>query len=620
MKHIILAILILALSAPEVFALRPKTNYQDEYLEVTDVERQDTCLRVYVILKNLPGYWVIVSKNNYLQPHNDPSKKYKLIGAENIELDKRIWMKESGQHDAVLIFDKVPSDVKVVDMKSIADNGKIETPIFGLHLEEKETFTLPAMIDPKSLFSDTPTDDWKDFDPMRYKDIPYYQENGKAHIKGKLHDYHPVAGFTTLNVYTNNQITGSRGKQTENLNPDGTFEFDLNIDYPQYSLFKIGDQVAKDVFVIPGDTVEIVTTTETDFLNYTTGFRKYFGFTGTLNDATAVNLLTDSLKSRFHLEGLISQYYHAITDKVPESANAKLEEIRTTVRKAISGLPNFLGSISVSPYVKDILANEAVSNIIFIGESMGDLERFIYSNPLAISNGNHISHNLGTTAQFHDNSTPEIENSFLRQLQKVNALLESIEVSTLHNRESLEKTKQDVAELATQVTYPAFNQALLSAYTELAVDVVLEQHGLKKAAVYTQLDIDKNADILEELIKPYKGNLIYIDFWALWCAPCRQSIIDQKKIIEHFAGQPFKVLYVSDDTNIVGSNQWLEKKGIPGEHIYISKENWKRIFEYFNLDYVPFGVLIGKDGSLLKTHFNLDSSTAEKEIERHLNY
>ncbi|MDE6638103.1 MAG: redoxin domain-containing protein, partial [Muribaculaceae bacterium] len=117
---------------------------------------------------------------------------------------------------------------------------------------------------------------------------------------------------------------------------------------------------------------------------------------------------------------------------------------------------------------------------------------------------------------------------------------------------------------------------------------------------------------------PYMGNLIYIDFWALWCRSCRQGMIDQKKIVEHFADKPFKVIYVSDDVNIAGSNQWLEKKEIPGEHIYISSENWKRISEYFNFNYIPFGVLIGKDGNLIKTHFYLDHANAEKEIERHL--
>ncbi len=616
MKHIILTIFLLALSVSGIFAFRPKTDYQDAFLEVTDIERQDTCLRMTVILKNLPGYWVYIPKNEtYLQSHNDTTKKYKIIGAENIELDKRIWMKESGQREAILIFEKVPKDIKVVDIMSLEDNGKIETSALGIHLDEKDTTPLPTMIDPNTLFETTSYDKWKGLDPAHYKDIPFYQENGKAHIKGKLHNYHPAAGFSTLNVYTENYITGAREKITENLNQDGTFEFDLSVDYPQYSTIEIGEIPAKDVFVIPGDTIELVTTTETDFLNQRTGYRKYFGFAGRLNDATAVNLLTDTLG--YKLDEIISKCYQAKTDSLGESANSKKEHIENAFNVVNSDLQEFLGTIPVNTYVKDLLATEA-TRVASLYELSAEIKRLMTCNPLIISSGYRFKYNP-ISLKFKDSiSTPEIENGFLRQLQLVNSLIESIEVGTLHDRESLEKTKQNVAELSSQITYPALNRALLSAYSDMVEDVVLEENAPKKESPYIKLDVGKDKDVLEELIKPYLGNLIYIEFWALGSEPCRQSMIYQKKNVAKFADKPFKVLYVSDDSNIAGSNQWLEKKNIQGEHIYLSNENWKRISEYFNFNYIPFGVLLSKDGTLIKTHFYLDGSNADKEIERHL--
>ncbi|MDE6479098.1 MAG: hypothetical protein K2L45_02425 [Muribaculaceae bacterium] len=618
MKHIILAVIILTLSCSGAFALRPKIDYQTHYIEITDVERQDTCLRMSVILKNYPGYWVIIPKDDtFLRAQNDTVRKYKLIGAENIELNKRIWMKESGQHEGILIFEKIPSDVSVVDMLSIENNGNIETMALGINLEEEDSTPTPAMIDPETLFGATSSDVWKGLDPDRYKDIPFYKEKGKAHIKGKLHNYHPAAGYSTLNVYTENYITGSREKLTENLNPDGTFEFDLNVDYPQFSRLVIGEMPAKDVFVIPSDTVELVTTTQADYLNPQTGFRKYFGFTGRLNDATAVNLLIDTIESRYRLGEIITMCLHAKTDTLGESYDSKKERIRRAFNEIISDLPEFLGSIQVNTYVKDLLATEAI-RMASMYEPSAESKRLISCNPLTISTGYQFKYNPNSIILKDSTSTHENGKCFLHQLQAVNALLETIEVRTLHDRESLDQTKQNVSEMVSQITYPALNQALLSAYSELAEDVVLEEHDLNNNSEYTRLNVDKEADVLEELIKPYPGNLIYIDFWALWCASCRQGMIDQKKVIEHFAGQPFKVLYVSDDANIAGSNQWLEKKKIPGEHIFISSENWKRISEYFNFNYIPFGVLIGKDGKLIKTHFYLDHPNADKEIERHL--
>lgn len=94
MKHIILTVIILTLSYCGAFALRPKIDYQTYYYEITDVERQDTCLRVSVILKIFPGYWVNIPKDGiFLRSKNDTVRKYKLIGAENFELNKRIWIR-----------------------------------------------------------------------------------------------------------------------------------------------------------------------------------------------------------------------------------------------------------------------------------------------------------------------------------------------------------------------------------------------------------------------------------------------------------------------------------------------------------------------------------------------
>ncbi len=115
MKHIVFAVILLILTTSGLFANRPKLDYQTYYMEVTDVVRQDSCLRISVLLKNMPGYWVSIPKNGtFLRPHNDTIGIYHLLGSENFELDKRIWMKKSGQHEGTLIFEKLPADVKVV--------------------------------------------------------------------------------------------------------------------------------------------------------------------------------------------------------------------------------------------------------------------------------------------------------------------------------------------------------------------------------------------------------------------------------------------------------------------------------------------------------------------------
>jgi thiol-disulfide isomerase/thioredoxin len=60
---------------------------------------------------------------------------------------------------------------------------------------------------------------------------------------------------------------------------------------------------------------------------------------------------------------------------------------------------------------------------------------------------------------------------------------------------------------------------------------------------------------LDELIEFYKGKVIYIDFWASWCAPCRKEIPDAIRLREKYANCEFVYLYISID-NLV--SKWRE--------------------------------------------------------------
>jgi thiol-disulfide isomerase/thioredoxin len=46
-----------------------------------------------------------------------------------------------------------------------------------------------------------------------------------------------------------------------------------------------------------------------------------------------------------------------------------------------------------------------------------------------------------------------------------------------------------------------------------------------------------------------KGKVVLIDFWATWCAPCREALPHMKKIVEKFKDEPLLVLSVSLDDN-----------------------------------------------------------------------
>lgn len=49
----------------------------------------------------------------------------------------------------------------------------------------------------------------------------------------------------------------------------------------------------------------------------------------------------------------------------------------------------------------------------------------------------------------------------------------------------------------------------------------------------------------------YKGKVLYIDFWATWCGPCKQEIPHMAKLYEHFKdNDKIAIISISIDTNV----------------------------------------------------------------------
>lgn len=168
-------------------------------------------------------------------------------------------------------------------------------------------------------------------------------------------------------------------------------------------------------------------------------------------------------------------------------------------------------------------------------------------------------------------------------------------------------------------------QTYLEKYKEIVHDTTKSNYITSKY----QLDFETADNLLlsdtsgvqttfQKILEQDRGKVIYIDFWASWCAPCQRLIPAANELRKTYRNKEVSFIYLAKNDKPTAWKKALEKftSPYPGEHYFIKNGRVAESLKDLSITSIPHFLLYDKTGKLV--HKNAPGPETE-EIKKLLN-
>ena len=113
-------------------------------------------------------------------------------------------------------------------------------------------------------------------------------------------------------------------------------------------------------------------------------------------------------------------------------------------------------------------------------------------------------------------------------------------------------------------------------------------------------------------LRDYRGRVVFLDFWATWCGPCRMEMPHIQKLHEEMKGRGDVVFVGASNEDQKTIQNWLQKNPYTFEIVMVKPED---AHGKFNVSSIPAGFVIDKEG-VIKAH--LIGAQSEEQLRKAL--
>lgn len=120
----------------------------------------------------------------------------------------------------------------------------------------------------------------------------------------------------------------------------------------------------------------------------------------------------------------------------------------------------------------------------------------------------------------------------------------------------------------------------------------------------------------EKVIKQHRGEVIYLDFWASWCTPCRKSFPWMNQMQEKYRDNHFKVISINVDSDPILAKEFLAANSADFTVLY---DPQGALASQLKLKGMPSSFIINREGKIVRAHVGFSDRKKlkyEQEIKR----
>lgn len=569
-------------------------------LDFPKIELSDTATVLHVDAYFRPHNWIRIDAGSYLLADG---QKYMLQGSEGILPDSLFWMPDSGEASFVLKFGPLPRGTKSFDfIESDCDDC---FKLYGVDLTGK-------------------------------KEYPRYPEGlpralRKAPEDGPVPEPILAVGTTTVNVrllgyrrgmvkevamYVNSLLNGQE-EHTAAIDPESgtaTLRFEQ---YGTVMAYVSCGPVFGMCWIAPGETLDMYIAMEAggravvqrrDKEREPAPGRRLYT-TGTYADLNAQVDASGGSSIRMNLYSGDFADYRMSADEYTQMVVSKYESLADSIAHSpVSGMMKELSLLT--------LQQEALTAI-----SMGGF--FLAHNYRSVNNewdyrvepdyefaSLKPEHYTAVAGLFDINNLKLLMGIDLSDY--VNAVSRSytdVEWADLvHATDGIVYDLPKVVGLPSKAENNALTQEDLDLLHSLREPFYAEACEAMQARVRKELESVKDVRIettpevavdklFDAIVAPYKGKVVFVDFWNTWCGPCRASIKANEPLKSgELKSDDLVWIYIANETSpLVAYKTGIAK--IAGKHYRLNDTQWKYLCEKFRIDGIPSYVLVDRDGS-----------------------